>query len=165
MDPSQCSIVVVFHPAPTPFLIENTENDDDHSIKQPEYAAKLESVFGQGTTTTNNQYSLSLLLISFAVFYHTNLVSAFDRVQHASTPTILLIDLDNTSSVTTIHDDNDDETVYSYSCSYSCAPSSSTALNDPRLALIRNSVCTVPDNVPVIGNLFIAVGGCKDAWS
>lgn len=52
MDPSQCSIVVVFHPAPAPFLIENNDNDDQ-SLKQPEYAAKLESVFGQGTT--NNQ--------------------------------------------------------------------------------------------------------------
>lgn len=97
---------------------------------------------------------IPLLLIYLLVFYHTNLSTAFERVQHASTPTILLIDLDNTSSATTIHDDNDDDTVYSYSCSYSCTPSSSTALNDPRLFLIRNSVCTVPDTVPVIGNVY-----------
>lgn len=66
MDPSQCSIVVVFHPAPAPFLIENNDNNDQSLKQQPEYAAKLESVFGQGTT--NNQcFLIPLLLISFSL--------------------------------------------------------------------------------------------------
>ncbi|KAI8140723.1 hypothetical protein BJV82DRAFT_215980 [Fennellomyces sp. T-0311] len=134
MDPSRCSVVVSFQPAPPPFIIEDQVFTNNPTNDQPAYTSLLQSVFGQ-------------------VFVHSNPADALERVKqikHGS-PTLLLIDLDSTVDDDQADDDDDDDTVYTPSCSSSCSTaSSSSGLTDSRLAWIKKSSHTLSEDVPVI---------------
>ncbi|ORY95956.1 hypothetical protein BCR43DRAFT_493863 [Syncephalastrum racemosum] len=135
MDPSRCSVVISYYPAARPFTIDG--NNDIATDSSPEYLNDLQQVFGQ-------------------VILRTNAADAVEETRQLSkhTPTLLLLDLDTaTPDMIADNDDlDDDDTVYTPSCSSSCSSASWTTPTSARIRKISRDLdapviaCSSNDN-------------------
>ncbi|KAG0179237.1 3',5'-cyclic-nucleotide phosphodiesterase [Apophysomyces sp. BC1021] len=126
MDPSRCTVVVLYQPQPRPYVIDGNHNAQED---QPPYIDLLRTTFGQ-------------------VFVQSNPAEALDRAKQAYhvSSTVFLIDLD--ALVDKVHDD--DDSVYTLSCSSSCSNNSSiSTMSDARMTWIKRITCDL-DRVPIV---------------
>ncbi|KAF7722751.1 3',5'-cyclic-nucleotide phosphodiesterase [Apophysomyces ossiformis] len=126
MDSSRCTVVVLYQPQPRPYTI-----DDNHNTQEdkPAYIDMLRSTFSQ-------------------VYLQSSPAEALDRVKQINhvSPTVFLIDLD--ALVDTVHDD--DDSVYTLSCSSSCSNNSSiSTTTDARVTWIKRITCDL-DRTPIV---------------
>ncbi|KAI9012116.1 hypothetical protein CLU79DRAFT_770615 [Phycomyces nitens] len=135
MNPTDCSVIVLYQSPAQPYTIDGTNNESTATSQCPSYIVSLQAVFGK-------------------VILQSNPAEALDRARECNqvSPTLLLIDLDallGTESPEEEYDYDDNDSLYTLSCSSSCSTSSSGTMADPRMAWVKK-ISREMNTVPIV---------------